>query len=101
VEIEALKERVHERLPEVDRAIFDVHRMMLEDPGFTDKIEGLIRQGYAAETALKKVVEEYVEAVSRAGDERLRDRATDIRDIGQRVLRHLLGLEEKEGPHSE
>ncbi len=101
VEIEALKARVHERLPEVDRAIFDVHRMMLEDPGFTDKIEGLIRQGYAAETALKKVVEEYVEAVSHAGDEYLRDRATDIRDIGQRVLRHLLGLEEKEGPDGE
>jgi phosphotransferase system enzyme I (PtsP) len=100
-EIEALKERVHERLPEVDRAIFDVHRMMLEDPGFIDKIEALIRQEYAAETALKKVIEEYVEALSRAGDERLRDRATDIRDIGQRVLRHLLGLEEKDGPDGE
>jgi phosphotransferase system, enzyme I, PtsP len=100
-EIEDLKERVHERLPEIDRAIFDAHRMMLEDPGFIDKIEALIRQEYAAETALKKVVEEYVEVLSRAGDERLRDRAADIRDIGQRVLRHLLGLEEKQGPDGE
>lgn len=100
-EIEVLKERVHERLPEIDRAIFDVHRMMLEDPAFLDRIEILIRQGYAAEIALKKVVEEHVEVLSRAGEEHFRDRATDIRDIGQRVLRHLLGLEEKEGPHGE
>ncbi len=100
-EVEALKERVHERLPEIDRAIFDAHRLMLEDPGFIDKIELLIRQGYAAETALKKVVEGYVETLSRAGEEHLRDRATDIRDIGQRVLRHLLGLEEKAGPDGE
>jgi phosphotransferase system enzyme I (PtsP) len=100
-EIEALKERVHERLPEIDRAIFDVHRMMLEDPSFLDKIETLINQGHAAETALKKVIEEYVEALGRAGNEHLRDRTTDIRDIGQRVLRHLLGLEEKEGPRGE
>jgi phosphotransferase system enzyme I (PtsP) len=100
-EIEALKERVLERLPEIDRAIFDVHRMMLEDPGFTDKVVHLIQEGFAAETALKKVVEEYVEALSRVGDEHLRERSADIRDIGQRVLLHLLGLEDKEGPRGE
>ena len=38
-EIEALKEQVHERLPEIDRAIFDVHCMMLEDPELIDKVE--------------------------------------------------------------
>ena len=100
-EIDALKERVQERLPEIDRAIFDVHRMMLEDPEFIGKIEALIRQNYAADTALKKVIEEYVETLERAGSEHLRDRGTDVRDIGQRVLRHLLGLEEKIGPKGE
>jgi len=100
-EIEALKDRVHERLPEIDRAIFDAHRMMLEDPSFLDKIETLIHRGYAAETALKKVVEEYVEALNRTGNEVLRERTADIRDIGQRLLHHLLGLETREGPRGE
>ena len=100
-EIDALKERVQERLPEIDRAIFDVHRMMLEDPAFTEKIEARIQQGYAADTALKQVTEDYVETMERAGGEHLRDRGSDIRDIGQRVLRHLLGLEEKIGPKGE
>lgn len=100
-EIEGLKERVQERLPEIDRAIFDVHRMMLEDPALIEKIETHIRHGDAADTALKKVTEGYVETLERAGGEHLRDRVTDIRDIGQRVLRHLLGLEEKNGPKGE
>ena len=100
-EIEALKEQVHERLPEIDRAIFDAHRLMLEDPGLIDKVEALIKQGVAAETALKKVIEEYIETLSRVGDAHLQERTTDLRDIGQRVLRHLLGLEEREGPQGE
>ena len=100
-EIDALKERVQERLPEIDRAIFDVHRMMLEDAAFIEKIEAQIRDGYAADTALKKVTEGYVETLERTGGEHLRDRAADVRDIGQRVLRHLLGLEEKSGPQGE
>jgi phosphotransferase system enzyme I (PtsP) len=100
-EIEALKARVQERLPEIDRTIFDAHRMMVEDPSFLSNIETLIREGYAAETALKKVVEGYVEALGRSSSEHLRERTADIRDIGQRLLRHLLGLEEKEGPRGE
>ena len=100
-EIDALKERVQERLPEIDRAIFDVHRMMLEDAAFIEKIETHIQHGDAADTALKKVTEGYVETLERAEGEHLRDRAADIRDIGQRVLRHLLGLEEKSGPKGE
>ena len=100
-EIEALKEQMHERLPEIDRAIFDVHCMMLEDPELIDKVEVFIWQGLAAETAFKKVVEEYIETLSRVEDPLLQDRTTDLRDIGQRVLRQLLGVEEREGPSGE
>lgn len=100
-EIDTLKERVHARLPEIDRAIFDVHRMMLEDPAFVEKIETLIREGRSADTALKQVTEDYVASLNRAGGEHLRDRVADVLDIGQRVLRHLLGLEEKANPKGE
>jgi len=100
-ELDMLQERVKERLPEIDCSIFDAHRMMLEDPGFLEKIEAAIRSGYAVETSLKKVVEEYVEALSKSANEYLRERTSDIRDVGQRLLRHLLGLTEKERPRGE
>ncbi|MGE0822273.1 MAG: phosphoenolpyruvate--protein phosphotransferase [Candidatus Binatia bacterium] len=100
-EIERLKEKVHSRLPEIDLAIFDAHGMMLQDPGFIGKIEVLIHDGDAAEIAVKKVCEEYVEVLERSENTLLRERTTDIRDISQRVLRHLLGIEEKEHTHDE
>ena len=100
-ELELLKERVKEQLPELDRAIFDAHLMMIEDAGFLQKIENSIRQGYAAETGVKKVVDEYADTLSKAANEYLRARSADIRDIGQRLLRHLLGLSEKEQAHGE
>jgi len=100
-EIAALKEQVHTRLPEVDIAIFDAHAMMLEDPGFLGKIEGLIHESDAAEIAVKKVTEEYVEALERVENRLLRERTADIRDVSQRLLRHLLGIEEKERPNND
>jgi len=99
-EIEELKKHVHERLPEVDLAIFDAHSMMLEDPALIEKIELLIREGDAAEIAVKKVAEEYIEAFERTEDDYLRQRTSDIHDIVQRLLRHLLGIEERVGPHA-
>ncbi|MSQ47897.1 MAG: phosphoenolpyruvate--protein phosphotransferase [Deltaproteobacteria bacterium] len=99
-EIEELKQHVHDRLPEVDLAIFDAHSMMLEDPALLEKIESLIREGDAAEIAVKKVAEEYIEAFERTEDEYLRQRTSDIHDIVQRLLRHLLGIEERVGPHA-
>jgi phosphotransferase system enzyme I (PtsP) len=91
-ELAGLKERMRSRLPEVDSALFDAHRLMLEDQSFSGKVEGFIRQGLAAEGAVKKVIQEYVATLNRI--DHLKDRAADIRDIGQRVLRHLMGLDE-------
>lgn len=99
-EIEDLKKHIHNRLPEVDLAIFDAHSMMLEDPTLLEKIELFIREGDAAEIAVKKVAEEYIEAFARTEDEYLRQRTSDIHDIVQRLLRHLLGIEERVGPHA-
>src|SRR5207245_8171830 len=59
-EMVRIKEKMHALAPEVDGALFDAQRMMLEDATFIGKIEGRIREGEAAETALKHVVAEYV-----------------------------------------
>ena len=44
----------------------------------------------------RKLAEEYIEAFERTEDQLLRERTSDIHDIVQRLLRHLLGIEEKE-----
>jgi phosphotransferase system enzyme I (PtsP) len=95
-EVKALKARLEKRLPEFDGAIIDAYRMMLEDHGFREKIEGHIAAGLMAEGALKRVVNEYVDTFTAMSDEYLRERAADVRDVGLRILRNLLGIDETE-----
>src|SRR5262249_53062041 len=59
-EIETLKARLSERMPEFDPAIIDAHRLMLHDRGFVGKVEAAIDDGLVAEAALRHVVEEYI-----------------------------------------
>jgi len=91
-----LKEKMHALAPEIDGAIFDAQRMMLQDASFIGKIAGRIGEGKAAESAVKLVVDEYASGFLAVSDAYLRERASDIRDIGQRLLRNLLGHEERE-----
>ena len=97
-ELGSLKERLSTRMPEFDAAIIEAHRMMLQDHSFSAKIEAAIDEGLVAEAALKRVVEEYVEQFVRMSDGYLRDRAIDVKDVGLRILRNLLGIEEPERP---
>jgi phosphotransferase system enzyme I (PtsP) len=94
--VKALKARLERRLPEFDSAIIEAYRMMLEDRGFLDKIDAHIAAGLAGESALKRVVEEYVDTFTAMSDEYLRERAADVRDVGLRLLRNLLGIDENE-----
>ncbi|MDL1973902.1 MAG: phosphoenolpyruvate--protein phosphotransferase [Deltaproteobacteria bacterium] len=91
-EITAVVRRVKD-LSGQNEAILDVHLMSLKDRAFKDKITAQITQGYCAEYALKKVVLDYVDLFSRMDDPYLRERSSDIKDIGKRILRNLLGHE--------
>jgi phosphotransferase system enzyme I (PtsP) len=96
-QVATLKERLADRLPEFDVTIVEAHRMMLEDEGFIGRIESLIRdESMRAESALKSVVEEYLAAFAAMKNEYLRERSGDVKDVGLRLLRNLLGIDEPE-----
>ena len=79
-----------------DEAIMDAQVMCLQDRSFKNKIIAHIKEGSCAEYALKKAVLKYVEFFSNMEDSYLRERGSDIEDIGKRVLRNLLGHEGQE-----
>jgi phosphotransferase system, enzyme I, PtsP len=97
-DLERTKERVLATVPEIDAAMFDAQKLMLQDQTFLTRIENLIGDGLSAEAALQQTVNEFVEQFAGLKDAYLRDRAADIKDIGQRVLRHLLGVSERQRP---
>lgn len=86
------RDQIRHTIPEVDAAVFDAQRMILEDASFVGRLEKHIEAGLTAEAALGETVNELVGEFTNLNDAYLRDRATDIKDIGQRVLRHLLGV---------
>lgn len=88
-ELAALKSRMAPLMPENDLKIFDAHRLILEDEEFISRVRETITGGYAAESSLFRAIDELSAQMLAVADAYLRDRATDFRDIGHRVLRHL------------
>jgi len=97
-ELERTKERILSTVPEIDAAMFDAQQLMLQDQSFLNRIEERIRSGLSAEAALQQTVNEFVAQFAGLQDPYMQDRAADIKDIGQRLLRHLLGVTERQRP---
>src|SRR5579862_4585080 len=94
-ELKRSKLRIQATVPEIDAAIFDAQQLMLQDESFLARIESLIRDGLSCEAALGQTVEEFVRQFGELDNDYFKDRASDIKDIGQRVLQHLLGVGER------
>lgn len=91
----ALEEYTQQAIGESEAKIFEVHRMFLADPAFAGEIKAIIEQEKLnAEAAVDRVSTELMEQFSAIDDEYFRQRAVDIKDVAQRLIRQLLGLEE-------
>lgn len=88
-ELDVLKTRMTPLMPEQDLKIFDGHRLILQDEEFIGRIRDTVEKGYSAESALFRVIDELSAQMLAVADGYLRERATDFRDVGHRVLRHL------------
>ncbi len=94
-EIVRLKARVQRSYPEIDAGLFDTQRLMLADDNLLRPIGERIESGVNAERALEEVVVGLVDQFTKLEDRYMQERAFDIKDVGQRVLRNLLGVAER------
>lgn len=77
--------------------ILEAYVMLVEDPAVTDSSRDLLKDpGYNAPRAVKEGMDAVVEMFESMDDDYMRERAFDLRDIQQRILRKLLGVEEKD-----
>ncbi|EJL9325345.1 phosphoenolpyruvate--protein phosphotransferase [Vibrio cholerae] len=74
-------------------AIFDLFTHLLNDPMLRKDLKAQIQKGDRADWALRQVVESYSNRFARMSDVYLRERAQDIRELGQRLLFFLLNTE--------
>ncbi len=76
--------------------IFSAHLLVLEDSVLVQEvIARLKKRKKNIEIIFSEVLDKYINVLSEAKDEYLRDRISDISDVGKRILRNLLGAEEK------
>jgi len=90
---EQLQEIYDKALKEVGEAnaqIFEIHMMMLEDLDYNDSICNIIEtQSVNAEYAVAVTSDNFAEMFSAMDDAYMKERAADIRDISNRLIRNL------------
>ena len=98
-EIEYIKNEFKEMVGHEESQIFDAHLAILEDPVFMNEIQGIIERQYkVAEVAVKEAIDHFVSMFDLLDDEYMKERALDIKDVGNRSLKHLLGAPEVKLP---
>lgn len=97
-EIRSLSRKLADRLPKGELALFDAYLHMLDDNAIGGEVIRKIKEGYWSQTALRKVIDKHIETFTVMEDSYLKERASDVRDLGQRVLANL---QLSEGPREE
>ncbi|MFT5707707.1 MAG: phosphotransferase system enzyme I (PtsP), partial [Oceanospirillaceae bacterium] len=96
-DIHLASERLAEKLGEQEQALFDVYLRMLDDNSLAGEIIKRIEGGSCAQWALSSVIIEHTRQFDMMDDPYLKERASDIRDLGRRILTYL---QEEDGPQS-
>jgi phosphotransferase system enzyme I (PtsI) len=93
-QLDALSVKMAGKIGEENAALFEIHRMMLQDTDYTDPIIGLIKgemvcAEYAVNTAGSRLAQDFAEM----DDDYMKARATDVYDISKRVIEILAGVQ--------
>jgi len=91
-EIETEREHTAERVGEEEAAVFDAHLQFLDDPQITDGVDEAIEDGAAAEAGVARAYGSAIEQFE-GMEGMMAERADDMRDIRDRLLRILSGGE--------
>lgn len=90
-EVSQLSEQVEQNMPDDVSAIFQLYHQLLDANSLGREVEQKIHQGWDAASSLKFVVEDYANRFERMEDVYMRERAIDIIDLSNRILRNILG----------
>ena len=90
-ELDRLYESALARVGESEAAIFEIHKMMLEDEDFTQSAEDFVFDGLSASEAVRRAGEEIAARFEEMDTEYMRARAADIRAVSGQVRDCLSG----------
>lgn len=95
-EILNIQQRITKEMGSHHAEIFNAHLLVIEDRMLIEEvIERLKKEHNCVEHVFAKVLEKYIKVFANMDDEYLKERISDIDDVGKRILKNLLGAKEK------
>lgn len=89
-DMQRLSKRMKATVDEDEHALFDVYLRILDKDSLGAEVEHVIREEHlSAQAALAVVIKKHVQLFESMEDDYLRERASDFRDLGRRVLAEL------------
>ncbi len=89
-QLDALQNKVQSIAEGSEAQIFEAHRMIISDTSLTKKVlQQIEKRQQNAEAVFYSVFQNYIESMRRVNDPYLSERASDLTDICQRVLRNF------------
>lgn len=84
-----------EEIGEKEAAIFKAHLAMLNDQSFIDEVIDYVeKEKVNVESALDNITNTYLDLFNSMDDVTLKERGVDLKDVTDRVLKNILGIEE-------
>ncbi|MBQ1467188.1 MAG: phosphoenolpyruvate--protein phosphotransferase [Solobacterium sp.] len=94
-QLEALAEKAREEAGDESAILFETHAMFVEDDDYVETINDCLEEENCnAEYAVKTAGEQFAEMFAAMDDAYMQARASDIRDVTQRILNNLMGIAE-------
>ena len=94
-QLQYLYEKAVKEVGESGAAIFEIHQMMLEDDDYLEAIHNMIRTEMVnAEYAVAVTGDNFAEMFANMDDDYMKARASDVKDISNRLIKNLKGEED-------
>ncbi len=95
-DLRALQRKVDAQVGHEEASIFAVHRAILRDAAFTNKIRSwIVDDRMTSSAALHRLLGEYTTIFAKTNDDYLKERLNDVRDVVMRLSGHLSNVQEK------
>jgi phosphotransferase system enzyme I (PtsI) len=95
-EIIVLQKKIAQEMGSEHGEVFDAHLLVLEDRMLIEEVISRVKkEKLGIDYIFSEVLKRYANVFSRIEDEYLRERISDINDVGRRILRNLLGKKRK------
>ena len=92
-QLDTIRQKALDEMGPEEAAIFEAHMQIAQDPSLSDGIKSLVESSHTnVVAATAQTIETFASIFLGMEDAYMRERGADIKDIGDRLMRNMLGM---------